>query len=471
MSEQSDRKTSVLVIGGGPGGYVAAIRASQLGADVTLVEKDRVGGTCLNRGCIPSKVLLHSADAYDTARFSEPIGVKSGEVVLNWDTVQKRRRDVVTQLTGGVAGLLAANRVKVVPGTATFVAPKEILVKNGENAQRLTADRIIIATGSEASVPPIPGTKDNPDCIDSTACLALDRVPESLIIIGGGVIGLELGSAYRSFGSKVTVVEMLPRLLAPMDYELTNILTRNLKSAGMEIFLNSPAKSVEKVEDGSVLTFTVNGEDQTRKAEKILICVGRRPVTKGLGLEEFGYEMNRGFIVTNDRLETSVPDVYAIGDCNGKLMLAHTAMAMGEVAAENAVTGSRTVWSSETAPSVVYVGPEFAGVGLNEEQVKEKAIPYIVGRFPTAANGRSLILGETRGMMKVIAEAETKRILGVHILGATAGEIIQEAAMAIRFHATLDEFISTIHGHPSVSEALREAALAAEKRCIHMPNR
>jgi len=467
---ENSEQTRIVIVGGGPGGYVAAIRAAQLGAAVTLVEKDHVGGTCLNRGCIPSKVLLHSADAFETAKNSSGIGVISERVTLDWNAVQKRRRDVVQQLTSGVAGLLRAAGVTIISGTARFVDPKTILVKKADGEETLTADKIILATGSEASVPPIPGTKNNPDCIDSTACLALDDIPKSLVIIGGGVIGLELGSAYQRFGSKVTIIEMLPRLLAPMDYELTALLTKNLRASGMDIYLDSPAKSVEKVPDGSILTFTVNGEDKTIRADKILICIGRKPVTEGLGLEKCGFSMNGGFVATNDKMETSVTGVYAIGDCNGKMMLAHTAMAMGEIAAENAMGASKT-FSPATAPSVVYVGPEFACVGMNEEQVQEAGIPYIVGKFPTAANGRSLILGATRGMMKILSEKDSKRILGVHILGANAGEIIQEASMALRFNATLDEFISTIHGHPSVAEGLREAALAAENRCIHMPKR
>ena len=460
------QENSVLVIGGGPGGYVAAIRASQLGAKVTLIEKDKVGGTCLNRGCMPTKAMLHTSEIYDAATHSADIGIIGADVQVDWEKVQGFRASVVEKLTSGVKALCKANKVKVISGEAKFTGPKTVAV--GDDTY--TADKIIIAAGSHPIIPGIPGVKESKACIDSTACLSLDHVPESLLVIGGGVIGLELGSVYLRYGSKVTVVEMQPKLLPGMDTELSNLVKAKLIGQGMEIYTDSAVTKVEDVGDAAKVTFSCPDGEKTVEAEKVLLAVGRGPETAGLNLDAAGIHAEKGFITTNERMETNVPGVYAIGDCSGKNMLAHAAMAMGEVAAENAMGGDRT-FCPEECPICAYVGPEFAGVGYTEEKAKELGIAYKVGRFPTSGNGRSLVAGHTDGMIKILAGDKYGEILGVHILAPSATELIEEAALAIKLEATLEEFTQTVHCHPTVSEAVRECGLAVDKKAIHIPNR
>ena len=457
---------SVLVIGGGPGGYVAAIRAAQLGAKVTLIEKDKVGGTCLNRGCMPTKAMLHSSEVYEAATQSAAIGIIGRDVAVDWEKVQAFRAATVEKLTSGVRMLFKANKVKLVEGEAVFTGPKTVSV----GADSYTADKIIVAAGSYPIIPGIPGVKESKAVLDSTACLALDHIPESLLVIGGGVIGLELGSVYRRYGTKVTVVEMMPRLLPLMDGELTGLLQVKLQGEGMEILTSSQVASVTDTEKGAEVTVRTPEGEKVLEVEKILLCVGRGPATAGLGLDKAGIAVEKGFIQVNDRMETNVPGVYAIGDCTGKLMLAHAAMAMGECAAENALGGDRR-FDPDMSPSCAYVGPEFAGVGFTEERAKELGLDYKVGKFPTSGNGRSLVAGHTDGMIKILSGSQYGEILGVHILAPSATELIEEAALAIRLEATLEEFTSTIHCHPTVAEAVRECALAVDKKAIHIPNR
>ena len=334
----------------------------------------------------------------------------------------------------------------------------------------LSAEKIIICAGSYPIIPGIPGLKESKATIDSTACLSLDHIPESMVVIGGGVIGLELGSVYRRYGTKVTVVEMQPRLLPLMDGELTMLAEAKLKSEGMEILTSTQVVSVS--DDGAVAKVKIKGPDGEKvlDAEKILVCVGRGPNTKSLGLDKAGIDVKDGYIQANDKLETSVPGVYAVGDCTGKLMLAHAAMAMGEVAAENALGGDRC-FKPEMSPSCAYIGPEFAGVGYTEERAKELGIAYKVGKFPTSGNGRSLVAGHTDGMIKILAGEKYGEILGVHILAPSATELIEEAALAIKLEATVKEFTETIHCHPTVAEAVRECALNVDKKAIHIPNK
>ena len=457
---------SVLVIGGGPGGYVAAIRAAQLGAKVTLVEKADIGGTCLNRGCMPTKAMLHAADTYDEAVHSDGIGIIGRDVEIDWAKVQAYRAATVEKLTSGVRALMKANKIKVIEGEARFTGSKTVAA----GGETVTADKVIIAAGSYPIIPPIPGVAASKACIDSTQCLSLDHIPESMVVIGGGVIGLELGSAYKKFGTKVTVVEMLPRLLPLMDGELTALVQAQMINMGLDIHTDSKVLSVEDTDKGAKVKVQCPDGEKVFEAEKVLVCVGRGPNTASLDLAKAGIKEEKGFIVTDDKMETNVPGVYAIGDCNGKLMLAHAAMAMGEVAAENAMGGERTFLASES-PSCAYVGPEFGGVGFTEEQLKEQGIEYKVGKFPTVANGRSLVMGHTDGMVKVLAGKQYGEILGVHILAPRANDLIEEAALAIKMEATLDELDQTIYCHPTVSEAVHEAALAADKKAIHIPNK
>ena len=466
--------TSVIVIGGGPGGYVAAIRAAQLGAKVTLIEKQYLGGTCLNVGCIPTKCLLHSAELVeDIKNQGKDIGVEVDGVKVNFQQVIAHKNDISKKLTGGVAGLLKMNKVKKIDGEATFVGEKKLSVKKADGTtEEMTADAIIVATGSINSQPPIPGLKENPNCIDSTGALSLEKLPKTMVVIGGGVIGLELACAYAGFGTKITVVEAMDHMLPMLDGDLTKIGVAHMKKMGMEFNLECPVQSVEESPVGAkVVCKNKAGEIVSFEAEKVLVAIGRKANTASLNLEAGKLDNDRGRIIVNDKMETSVPGVYAIGDCvMGHAQLAHTASAMGEVAAEN-IMGQEAHYDEKTNPTCVYIEPEAASVGLTEEQCKAQGLDYKVGKFPMSANGKALILNGGEGIVKIIAGKEFGEILGMHIIGPRATDLICEGALAIEGEMTLDEIIATIHSHPTVTETMREAALQAEKRAIHTSNK
>ena len=463
----------VYVIGGGPGGYVAAIRAAQLGADVTLVEKQYLGGTCLNVGCIPTKCLLHSAELMESlTREAAEIGVDAKDVTLNFPQVIAHKNAISKKLTGGIAGLLKMNHVTHLTGEAYFTGPgtMEVLTPEGEQLP-VDADAVILATGSVNSVPPIPGIRENPNCIDSTGALSLETLPASLAVIGGGVIGLELACAYAAFGTKVTVIEALDHMLPMLDGDLVRVGQRHMKKMGINLHLGCPVKAVETSSAGAkVICTDKSGAEISVEAEKVLVAVGRKPNTASLHLDNGGIEHNRGSILVNERMETNLPGIYAIGDCVfGHAQLAHTASAMGEVAAEN-IMGGQSVYSEDTNPTCVYIEPEAASVGLSEEQAKELGIDCSIGRFPMAANGKALILNGGEGLVKILAEKESHKVLGLHIIGPRATDLVSEGALAIRLGATVEDIISTIHSHPTVTEAVREAALHADHRAIHCGN-
>lgn len=462
-------KIKVVVIGGGPGGYVAAIRAAQLGAEVALVEKENLGGTCLNVGCIPTKALLHSAELYEEAKEGAKYGVIASDVKVDFLKVQERKKAVTKQLVSGVKGLLASNKVKVVSGEASFISKDTIEVKTEKGTEKIKADKFIIATGSIPAKPPIPGI-DSKHCIDSTGALELQEVPKSMVIVGGGVIGVEIATLYSALGCKIVVIEMLDEILPMMDGELTKMIRAKLAKKGVEIYTSTKVMSFK--DTGANVEVTVEMKDGSTKVfagEKALISIGRRTNTATIGLEKAGIVNDRGRIIVNDKMETNVPGIYAVGDCIGKIMLAHIASAQGEIAAENAL-GHNNVFDSKTNPSCVYTKPEFASVGLTEEAAKAQGLDYIVGKFPLAANGRAMIMGED-GMIKIIAGKKYKEVLGAHILGPRATDLIGEMALAIGMEATIDEVIATIHAHPTVAEAIKEAALSVEKRAIHIPNK
>ena len=464
----------VIVIGGGPGGYVAAIRLAQLGAKVTVIEQKHLGGTCLNVGCIPTKCLLHSAELIEDIKHQgKDIGVEVDNVTVNFPQVIAHKNAISKQLTGGIAGLFKANKVAKIDGEAKFVAPGKLSVKKADGTtEEMTADAIIVATGSVNTQPPIPGLKENPNCIDSTGALSLEQLPKSMVVIGAGVIGLELACAYAAFGTKITVVEALDHMLPMLDGDLTKVGVAHMKKMGMEFHLECPVQAVESSSVGAkVICKNKAGETVSFEAEKVLVAIGRKANTAMLDLDAGKLDNDRGRIKVNDKMETSVPGVYAIGDCvMGYAQLAHTASAMGEVAAEN-ICGHEVHYDESTNPTCVYIEPEAASVGLTEEQCKAKGIAYKVGKFPMSANGKALILNGGEGLVKLIAGAKYGEILGMHIIGPRATDLISEGALAIRLEATVDELISTIHSHPTVTETLREAALNVEKRAIHTPNR
>ncbi len=455
---------SIIVIGGGPGGYVTAIKAAQLGAKVTLVEENKVGGTCLNVGCIPTKALIHVSSAYELIKNkTAELGLKVSGVDVDWSQAQNYKNGIINRLVGGVQGLLKANGVTIVKGKGVLVDAHTVDV----GGKQLTADDIILAVGSEPVIIPIPG-KDLPGVIDSTGALELDQLPKSMVIIGGGVIGIEFASLYTSLGMKCTIVEALPRILPPIDAEITEMVKADLEARGITIMTNARVESIEQA--GSELKVNMNyeGQAQSVTGEKVLMSVGRRACTKGIGLEEAGVELNRGKVVTNDNFQTNVPSIFAIGDCNGKLMLAHAASAQGE-AAVSYIMGGKNTYHEETVPSCIFLEPEVASVGLKEETLKEKGIDYKCGKFPLSGNGKALIESGGVGVMKILADAKYGQVLGVHIYGPRASDIIAACAIAIRLEATIDEMTTTVFAHPTVGEALGEAALAVFGSSIHWP--
>ncbi|BCV23460.1 dihydrolipoyl dehydrogenase [Gelria sp. Kuro-4] len=460
----------LVVIGGGPAGYVGALRAARLGAAVTLVEGRRLGGTCLNVGCMPTKALLHTTELLAALKEAGRLGLEVEGLRLNWPRLLARKEAVVNQLVQGVGTLLKRAGVKVIAGRGRLVGPGRVRVTaEGGTAAELTADRVLLALGSEPARPPIPGL-ELPGVIDSDAALSLPEVPARLAIVGGGVIGVELASVFAAAGSRVTIVEMLPEILPPVDAELAAQLRGILTDRGLSIKTAAKVLAIEERADGLALKIEVGGQEETIPADKVLVAAGRRPATKTAGLEAAGVKLERGRIVVDEYLETSLPGVYAAGDAIGGTMLAHVGFYEGEVAVENALGGKKRRVDYKAVPSAVYTSPEVAGVGLTEDEARKQGFQIKVGRFPLAANGKALIENGGRGLVKVIANARYGEILGVHILGPRATDLIAEAALAIGLEATLDEVAHTVHPHPTVSEALGEACLAAQGRALHIPN-
>lgn len=461
--------TSVLVIGAGPGGYVSAIRAAQLGADVTIVDRKYYGGTCLNVGCIPTKVLLHTVELFNAVKEGEMIGLKADNVEVDWSALMKRKEQVTAQLVGGVRSLLSSNGVKMLEGDASFISDSEIRVSSSGKDQVLSPDYCIIAAGSEPVVPPVPGI-DSKGVITSNEALSLDKVPDSMTIVGGGVIGVEFASIFASLGTRVTIVEMLPEILPNTDKEIVAVLKSVLAAKGVEILTSSKVTCFRE-ENGSLVSEVKMPEgDREIITEKVLVSVGRKPSTSTLGLENTGVKMDRAKIIIDKKMKTSVDSIYAIGDCCSPIMLAHVASREGEVAAEN-IMGHETVMDYKTNPGAVYTSPEIAWAGLTEEQAVEKGHKVKIGKFPLIANGKSLIMNETEGFIKFVVDEKYDEILGVHIIGPRATDLIVEAALALRLEATIDEIVTTIHAHPTIGEALGEAALDVNNIAVHIPPR
>ncbi|MGI6605246.1 MAG: dihydrolipoyl dehydrogenase [Firmicutes bacterium] len=462
--------TRIIVIGGGPGGYVAALRAAQLGAEVTLVEKKALGGTCLNVGCIPTKALLHTADLFRTAQRAATIGLKVEGLRVDWPTLQQRRANVVRRLVSGVDLLLKQAGCQVINGTARLQDKRSVTVTLADGSEQvLAADKIILATGSEPVRLPLPGF-DLPEVILSDAALSLDKVPESMLIMGGGVIGVELASLYQNLGTRCIIVEVLPQILPNLDKELAQAVHTHLARLGIKIHTGAKVKSCVPADQGVTVAVTAQEGELSFNVSCVLAAVGRRPATAGLNLEAAGVATEQGRITVNDQLETSVPGIYAVGDAIGGIMLAHVASAEGTVAAENAMGQGKKI-DYKTVPSCIYTQPEAASVGLSEEEALKAGYKVKIGRFPLAANGKALIEGDRGGFVKIVANERYSEVLGVQIFGPRATDLISEAALALRLEATLDELATTIHPHPSISEAIAEAALAANNMALHIPQR
>lgn len=460
----------LVIIGSGPGGYVAAVRAAQLGLKTACVEKSpRLGGVCLNVGCIPSKALLDSSEYYHLARehFAEH-GIKTGRLTLDLATLMKRKNRVVEELTDSVRKLLEGNRIDIVQGTARLAGDKQVEVTLGKKKRVLKGTSILLATGSRPlEVPGMPF--DGQKIVSSTEALNFDTVPKSLGIVGGGYIGLELGSVWMRLGSKVTVIEMLPKIATTLDGQVGRALDRILRKQGMLFHLNTRVVKAQKTAQKIKVTLEKGGENTAMTFDKLLVAVGRKPLTEGLGFEEAGIEIDpgTGHIIVDTAYQTRVPGVYAIGDLTPGPMLAHKASAEGIAVVEN-LAGHAGEVNYDTLPSVVYTWPEVASVGLTEEAVKEREIPYCVGTYPFSGAGRARCMGEKEGFVKLIAHGKTDRILGVHIIGPRAADMVAECVLAMEFGASSEDIARTVHGHPTFSEALQEAAMAIRKCSIYV---
>ena len=465
-----DRKGpfDIVVVGGGPGGYVAAIRAAQLGATVALIEKDRVGGTCLNIGCIPTKALITSAELYREALRGQVFGVDVEQVKPNLARMMERKQAVVEALVSGVAGLLEANSVALFEGTAGLLRPGVVEVVNESGKSVVVeAKRLIIATGSVPAQPPVEG-RELPGVLTSTEALELDHIPETLVIVGGGVIGLEFAGLFNALGTRVTVLEMLPRLLAgACDEELARRLLPVLRRQGIEVRTNARVVKFAQGEGGGA-EVTFEGADGQGKArgELALVATGRWPYTDGLGIDEAGIKRDGRAIKVDEYLQTNVTGVYAIGDVIGGYMLAHVASVEGRVAAENALGYERRV-DYRSVPQVVFTNPEVASVGLTEAQAREKGYQIKTSKFPFSANPRARTLEQSQGIVKVVCEEQSGRLLGMHILGTRASDLIAEGALAVQVGATAEDLAWTTHAHPTLPEGVLEAALGVVGQSIH----
>jgi len=461
----------LVVIGTGPGGYVCAIRAAQLGMKVAVVEKRKThGGTCLNIGCIPSKALLQASEKFAEADHElAGFGVIVGKPTLDLPVMMKHKDDTVSANVNGVGFLFKKNKIESFFGTGTIKAPGEVEVTAADGGkQTLATKAIVIATGSD--VLPLPGAEiDEKQIVSSTGALELSKVPARLIVVGAGIVGLELGSVWRRLGAEVVVVEFLDHILAGMDREVGKQFQRMLEKQGVEFLLGHKVVKADKGAKGVAVTIAPaqGGPETKREADIVLVSIGRRPYTQGLGLEAVSVTMDRGRIVVDDHFATNVPGIYAIGDVVRGPMLAHKAEDEGIALAE-ILAGQHGHVNYEVIPSVVYTMPEIASVGVTEEELKAKGVVYKVGKFPFTANGRARAMRATEGFVKILADAETDRVLGVHILGAAAGEMIAEACVLMEFGGSAEDLARTCHAHPTLSEAVKEAALAVEKRAIHI---
>lgn len=456
----------VVVIGGGPGGYVAAIKAAQLGAKTCVVEMDKVGGTCLNRGCIPTKALYRNAEILNTLKEIDKFGISVSSYEVDINKVHDRKDTVVSTLVSGVEQLLKANGVEVVEGRAVLKDKNTVSVTlNSGDTREITTKNIILATGSKPSMPPIEGA-DIDGIMTSDEILNLREIPDTLLVIGGGVIGMEFAGIFNSLGTKVTVIQSGDGILKFADSDLTKRLTASVKKKGVNVQLNTRIKKIEKSENGYIITADSKKGEVTFEAEKVLMSIGRSPLTQNIGLEEVGVEFDKRGIKVNDKFETSVEGIYAIGDVNGKCMLAHAASHQGITVAER-IMGHDSDANHDLVPNCVFVFPELSTIGPSEDELKAEGKEYKVSKFMFAANGKALSLGETEGLVKVIADKDDT-IIGVHILGPHASDLIHEGVLAVNKKMNVKDIADTIHAHPTLSESFVEAVLGIKNEAIHM---
>ncbi len=463
------KEFDLVVVGGGPGGYTAAIRAAQKGAKVGLVEKDRVGGTCLNRGCIPTKALYYSAKNLLTIKKAERFGITITGVEFHISEAVRRKNDVVARLVGGIEQLLKANRIELIRGAGSIEAKGKVKVESADGTVELVgAGSIIIATGSEPALIPM-FNMDGINVITSTEALDLTRVPESLLIIGGGVMGCEFANIFSAFGSSVKIVEILPRILSTEDPQVVRVVERTFKKRGVGVFTGTGVEEIDVVEEGRVETRLTDGSTLT--TEKVLVTIGRSFNSSGIGLEDAGVRTDdKGRIEVNPGMETSARGIYAIGDVTGGMLLAHVAAKEGIVAVENALGGTEEMDYS-VIPAGIFTEPEIASVGMREKEAKEQEMEVKVGRFPYAASGKALTMDEPDGFVQIVADATSDRVLGATIVGTHATDLIGEVAVAMRQGAKATDIADTVHAHPTLPELVMEAAEDVHGMAIHKAGR
>ena len=460
-------QTDVVVIGAGPAGYVCAIRLAQLGKKVTVIEKTNVGGVCLNVGCIPSKALIHAGTVYDRTQHAAEMGITIKGAALDMKKLMTWKGEVVKKLTGGVGQLLKANGCNLIAGEAKFTSATAVEVKTATGTDIIQFKQAVIATGSRPAK--IPGFDvDQELVLDSTGGLSQDTVPGTLLCVGGGYICLELGTFYSKVGSKVTVVEASPLLLGIVDPDLVRVVQKNLQKRGVEIMTSTMVKGVKKNAKSVEVTFASEGVEKKQTFDRVLVTIGRTPKTENLGLDRAGVKVDsKGFVPVNERRQTSVPSIYAVGDVAGQPLLAHKGSKEGMVAAE-AIGGLKTIYDVKAMPAVVFTDPEIATVGLTEAEAKAKGLSVTVGVFPYAANGRALSVAEPDGMVKLVSDSKKGTLLGCHIVGAEASNLIAEATLAIEMGAHVEDLALTVHAHPTLPETIMEAAEVALGHPIHI---
>ncbi len=463
-----EHKYDVAVIGGGPGGYTAAIRAAQLGGSVIIFEKENLGGTCLNVGCIPAKCLLEKAVLVDKIRKNTLNGILKDAGLFSWRKIQRHKDEVVHKLRSGVKSILKSYKIEVVQGKASVESPGIVKLEN--TGQKFAVKNIIIATGSKSYLPPIKGAEGK-NIIDSTGALSLKKVPKSMAIIGGGVVGLEFASIYSTFGTNVTIIEMLPEIIYNEDREAAANLRKEIQKKGIKVVTGAKVEEISDAGDINLVKYSKENKSYHSEAEYVLVAAGRVPDKEGIDVERLGIELDtKGNIKVNSRLETNIKTIYAVGDVIGGFQLAHSAYAEAEVAAENCMGGNVEV-NLNLMPRCIYTLPQYAAVGLTEEQAKEKKIPYNKGVFPYSANGKALASDDTEGFIKVLSHKDSGKLIGVHIVGSYATELISSALISMSFNAGVKDFYNMIFPHPTLSEIVKEAVLSTEKRAIHLPNR
>ena len=454
-----------VVIGGGPGGYVAAIRLAQLGKKTALVEKESLGGVCLNWGCIPSKALIAVGNLIDEIKGAAARGILVEEPRVDVAKLRAYKEGVVKKLVSGIGALEKGNGVEVLKGTATFVGPNAVEVAGAGEKVRVEAGAFILATGARPLA--IPGFAYGKDIWGAREALDLPEIPGRLVVIGGGIIGLELGTVYAKLGSKVTVVEALPGILTGVDPEAVRIVQKRLRHLGIDVHVNAKAKGLDAANGASSVRIELDGKEKSIPADKVLVAVGFRPNSEGLGLDVAGVKVDgKGFVQVDDQLRTSNPAVFDIGDVVGSPFLAHKASKEGEIAAE-VIAGKPVHMHYHNMPGVVYTWPEIATVGLTEAEVKASGRAYKVGKFPFSANGRARTMAETSGFVKFVCDATSDEILGAHMIGANASDLLTEVVLAMEFRGTSEDIGITVHSHPTLSEAVKEAALAVRGHAIH----